>query len=34
MMKQDVMQDSNNNSLEVAIDALGKSIARLTDERG
>jgi AraC-like DNA-binding protein len=30
-MKEDVMQDSYNNSFEVAIEALGKSIARLTE---
>jgi len=32
MMKADVRQDSADNSLEVAIEALGKSIARLTDK--
>ena len=32
MMKEAVMQDSDNNSLEVAIEALGKSIARLTEK--
>jgi len=32
MMKELVMQDSDNNSLEVAIEALGKSIARLTEK--
>src|SRR6185369_10179824 len=31
MMKGAVMQDTDNNSLEVAIEALGKSIARLTE---
>jgi AraC-like DNA-binding protein len=32
MMKWPIMQDSENNSLEVAIEALGKSIARLTEQ--
>ena len=32
MMKGAVMQDIDNNSLEVAIGALGKSIARLTEK--
>jgi hypothetical protein len=32
MMKEAVMQDSDNNSMEVAIEALGKSIARLTEK--
>jgi hypothetical protein len=30
MMKEAVIQDIDNNSLEVAIEAMGKSIARLT----
>jgi len=32
MMKEAVMQDSDNNSLEVATEALGRSIARLTEQ--
>ena len=32
MMIEDVMQDSDNSSLETAIKALGKSIARLTEK--
>jgi AraC-like DNA-binding protein len=32
MMKEVVMQDSDNNGLEIAIEALGKSIARLTEK--
>ena len=32
MMKAAVMQDGDNNSLAVAIEALGKSIARLTEQ--
>jgi AraC-like DNA-binding protein len=32
MMKESVLQDSDNNSMEVAIEALGKSIARLTEK--
>jgi hypothetical protein len=31
-MKEDVMQDSDNNRLEIAIKALGTSIARLTEK--
>ena len=31
-MKEDVMQDIEDNSLEAAIEALGKSIARLTEQ--
>ena len=31
-MKESVIQDSDNDSLEVAIDALGTSIARLTEK--
>jgi AraC-like DNA-binding protein len=31
-MKDDVMQEIGNNSLEVAIESLGKSIARLTEK--
>lgn len=32
MMKEAVIQDSDNNSLEVAIESLGTSIARLTEQ--
>jgi AraC-like DNA-binding protein len=32
MMKEAVLQDSDNNSMEAAIEALGKSIARLTEQ--
>jgi AraC-like DNA-binding protein len=32
MMKEAVMQDSDNNGLEIAIEALGKSIARFTEK--
>src|ERR1700681_4597854 len=32
MMKEAVMQEIDNNSMEVAIEALGKSIARLTEK--
>jgi AraC-like DNA-binding protein len=32
MMKESVMQDSDNNSVEIAIKTLGKGIARLTEK--
>ena len=32
MLKEVVMRETENNSMEVALDALGKSIARWTDK--